>query len=163
EPVTGVATGNFSLSASGFVGTPAVTGVSGSGSSYTVTASTGSGTTSNNATLQLSLATAGSIGDAASNTLTGVPFAGQSYTVDRFAPPVAFGTVPPDPSSSATSHFTWSSSPTAPDFSRYECSVENGPFSTTVQAPAGPNRPCSSPLTYAVGTTNNGQHQFAVR
>ena len=31
-----------------------------------------------------------------------------------------------------------------------------------VQAPR-PNPPCASPLTYAVGTTNSGQHQFAVR
>jgi len=40
---------------------------------------------------------------------------------------------------------------------------DHGPFSTTVQSQVGPNQVCASPLTYTVGTTNNGQHQFAVR
>jgi hypothetical protein len=163
KPVTGVASGNFSLTAAGFTGTPTVTGVSGSGTTYTVTASTGSGTTTNTASLRLSLTSAGTIVDTAGNSLSGVPFAGQAYTVDRLAPPVAFTLTPPDPNSTATSNFAWTSSPPASDFDHYECSVENGPFSTTVQSPGGPNQPCATPLTYAVGTTNNGQHQFAVR
>ena len=30
------------------------------------------------------------------------------------------------------------------------------------RASAAPAQPCSSPLTYNVGTTNNGEHQFGV-
>jgi hypothetical protein len=162
EPVTGVATSNFTLVAAGFTGTPLITGLTGSGSVYTVTASTTS-TTTNSATLQLRLASVGLIKDAATNALTGAPVNGQTYTVDRLAPPVAFGIKPPDPSNTATSNFTWSSSPAAADFDHYECSTENGAFSTTVQSLGGPAKPCASPLTYVVATTNNGQHQFDLR
>jgi hypothetical protein len=58
---------------------------------------------------------------------------------------------PPDPSTSATSHFEWTIA-TPGDVDHYECSKENGSF-----------QPCSTPHTYAVQTTNNGMHQFAVR
>src|SRR5204863_10207021 len=43
ETVTGVDTSDFALAAPGWGGAPAITGVSGSGTTYTVTASTGTG------------------------------------------------------------------------------------------------------------------------
>jgi hypothetical protein len=83
--------------------------------------------------------------------------ASRTFFVDTVAPtkPI-FSQTPPDPNSTATSTFAWSS--TDPGFpttgsgvAGYLCSKENGLF-----------LPCSSPYTYNVQTTNNGQHQFAV-
>jgi hypothetical protein len=85
---------------------------------------------------------------------TGGPVS-QTFSVDSVAPmKPAFSQTPPDPSTTATSTFAWSSlDPTpASGLNRYECSKENGAFIT-----------CTSAHTYAVSTTNNGQHQFAVR
>ncbi|HTL24277.1 MAG TPA: hypothetical protein VL281_09630 [Mycobacteriales bacterium] len=164
EPMSGGAAANFSLAATGLSGTPAITAVSGSGATRTVTASTGTGTPSGSGTLQLKLSSATGITDLAGNGLTGaLPVNGATYVVDRLAPPVAFVTKPSDPSSVSTSTFTWTSSPAASDFDRYECSTENGPFSTQVQSQGGSSQLCATPLTYTVGTTNNGQHQFDVR
>src|SRR5581483_8232131 len=83
ESVTGVAVGNFSAVTGGLSGSPAVTGVTGSGTTYTVTASTGYG----NGTLHVDLTSAGSILDAAGNTAS-APATGASYTVNRPAPTV---------------------------------------------------------------------------
>ena len=81
--------------------------------------------------------------------------AGSSALVVDKVPPLTptFTQTPPDPSSNATSKFAWTSTDPAPGsgISHYLCSKENGAY---VQ--------CSSPHTYDVGTTNNGQHQFAV-
>ena len=66
EPVTGVGADDFALTASGLSGA-AITGISGSGASYTVTASTGVGTGS----VRLDLIDDDSIVDAAGNTLAG--------------------------------------------------------------------------------------------
>jgi hypothetical protein len=159
EPVNGGGTSNFALTAGGLSGT-SISSVTGAGATRTVTASTGAGS----GTLQLRLSSASGISDLAGNALTGaVPVNGPTYDVDRAAPPVAFTTRPPDPNATSTSTFAWISQPSAADFHQYECSAENGPFSTQVQSQGGSPQPCSSPLTYVVGTTNNGQHQFAVR
>jgi hypothetical protein len=165
EPVVGLTTSNFMVSTSGITGTAAVTSVSGSGSTWTVTASTGTGTPSGTGSITLNLVNATGVTDPAGNTLNAtLPASGTTYSaIDHLAPPVAFGTKPPDPNSTSTSNFTWSSSPAASDFDRYECSTENGPFATTVHSADGSTKACSSPLTYVVGVTNNGQHQFDVR
>lgn len=164
EPVKGVTPTNFALVFSGFTGTPTISSVSGSGSSWTVTAATTT-TTTNTAGLQLKLSSAAGITDLAGNGLTGsLPVNGPAYTVDRFAPPAAFTVTPPATATNATAHFAWQSLPAAPDFDHYACSVENGPFSTTVVPPGGgATQPCASPLSYALDTTNNGTHQFGVR
>ena len=64
-----------------------------------------------------------------------------------------FSQTPPNPGTSATSTFAWSATDPAPGsgVAFYLCSKENGSYQS-----------CSSPYTYAVGTSNNGQHQFAV-
>jgi hypothetical protein len=83
EDVTGVATGNFTLVNGGLGGSPAITGVSGGGTTWNVTASTGTG----NGTLGLNLTSSGSIQDGVGNGLGGsIPVSGQVYTVDRTAP-----------------------------------------------------------------------------
>ena len=83
---------------------------------------------------------------------TSVRAATWAWTVDTIAPatPVLTST-PPNPSSTATSTFDWSES--SPDVVAYECSQENGPFTA-----CGP-----PPITFAVDTSSNGQHQFSVR
>ncbi len=250
KSVTGVGSGNFSLQQSGLSGSPAVTGVTGGGASYTVSASTGGVPPSGTGTLQLRLSSAGTIQDSSGNGLTGVPFSGQTYTIDK-TPPTApvftakpsspddstgttfrfqstglggdgddddddggylcsldgapfrvcsartsldhltqgthtfrveafddagnlsgmsswtwvvdtvdptvhFTQTPPNPSSTATSTFDWTGSdpPPGSGIAYYRCSKENGKF---VPCPNG-----TPPYTFAVSTTNNGQHQFAV-
>jgi hypothetical protein len=66
---------------------------------------------------------------------------------------------PPDPNGVSTSNFAWHDGEAGVT---YLCSTENGAFQTTVASAGGPPQPCSSPLSYVVATTNNGQHQFAV-
>ena len=95
KSVTGVVAGDFSVVAgAGITGTPAVTGVSGSGTTYTVTASTGGG----NGTLGLNLTSAGTIQDSAGNA-PATPVTGQTYTLDRTAPTVTV-TIPVNGASS---------------------------------------------------------------
>jgi hypothetical protein len=88
EPVTGVALGRFGVTASGFSGAPALTGLSGSGATYTLTASTGGSTTTDTASEALRLSTAGPIKDTAGNGLAGAPVAGPAYSVDKHQPRV---------------------------------------------------------------------------
>jgi len=85
ESVTGVNNADFALAATGLSGS-AITNVTGSGTTYTVTASTGTG----NGTLGLNLVDDDSIVDAALNPLGGAGagngnFTGQVYTVNRAA------------------------------------------------------------------------------
>jgi choice-of-anchor C domain-containing protein len=79
EPVQDVDTGDFSLRATGLTGT-AITGLSGSGTTYTVTVRTGNG----NGTLRLDIPASASISDLAGNPLNGLPFtSGEAYTINR--------------------------------------------------------------------------------
>lgn len=79
--VAGVSSSNFSLVNSGLGGSPAITGVTGSGTTWTVTASTGTGT----GTLGLNMANVTGISPAVIPTT----FTGQAYTIDRTAPVVS--------------------------------------------------------------------------
>src|SRR5205823_9032541 len=88
--VSGVDATDFSLVNGGLGGSPAITGVAGAGDSYTVTASTGSGS----GTLGLNLVDDDSIKDSAGNKLGGAGtgngnFTGQSYSIDKTAPTVS--------------------------------------------------------------------------
>jgi hypothetical protein len=76
EPVTEVDTGDFSLTTTGGVSGAAVSGVSGSGSAYTVTVNTGIG----NGTIRLDVVDNNSIVDAASNPLGGVVMGDGNFT-----------------------------------------------------------------------------------
>ncbi|MBI5962998.1 MAG: SBBP repeat-containing protein [Chloroflexi bacterium] len=85
EPVTGVVTGDFSLTTTAGISGATVSGVSGSGSVYTVTVNTGSG----DGTIRLDVVDDNSIVDAASNQLGGVALgdgnfaSGEVYTVNK--------------------------------------------------------------------------------
>jgi predicted outer membrane repeat protein len=80
EDVTGVDSiaNDFSLTTTGSVSGAAVTGLSGSGSIYTITVSTGTGT----GTIRLDVPISASITDSAANSLDGLPFiSGPAYSI----------------------------------------------------------------------------------
>ncbi len=83
QAVTGLDTttfSNFVLVPGSGVSGASIIGVSGSGATWTVTASTGSG----NGTLGLNMISSGSVAP----TITNVPFTGQSYTINKPTPTV---------------------------------------------------------------------------
>jgi len=78
EVVTGVDTADFSLSTTGSLSGASVTSVSGAGSVYTATVSTGTGW----GTLRLDIPATATITDLAGNPLSGLPYTGgEAYTV----------------------------------------------------------------------------------
>jgi DNA/RNA endonuclease G (NUC1) len=81
EPVSGVSTGDFSLVTTGVTGA-SITGLSGSGSTYTVTVNTGSG----DGTIHLDVVTGGTIIDAATNLFVTGYTAGETYTIQKTNP-----------------------------------------------------------------------------
>uniref|UniRef100_A0A7C1FWC7 Bacterial Ig-like domain-containing protein n=1 Tax=Caldilinea aerophila TaxID=133453 RepID=A0A7C1FWC7_9CHLR len=122
EAVTGVDAGDFSLTPTGSLGGASVTGVSGAGSVYTVTVSTGTGS----GTLRLDIPGTATITDLAGNGLSNLPYtSGQAYEVDRTAPGVASITrVDPNPTSAASVAFSVI-------FSEAVIGVDAGDFSLT--------------------------------
>ncbi|MCA8917546.1 MAG: hypothetical protein KDB32_00505 [Planctomycetes bacterium] len=86
EAVTGVGTTNFSIDASGPSGA-SVTGVSGSGTSRTVSVNTGSG----DGTLSIDLLTVTGVADVAGNALGSAFVAGEAYTIDKTGPGISIG------------------------------------------------------------------------
>lgn len=78
QNITGLTTSDFSITSTG-VNNPYVTAVSGSGTTWNVTAYSGTG----NGTVTLNLANSNGINPGISNTL---PFAGETFTIDRVAP-----------------------------------------------------------------------------
>ena len=82
ESVTGVNAGDFTLTTTGVSGA-AVSGVSGTGSVYTVTVNTGSG----NGTIRLDVLDDDTIVDAALNPLGAGFTSGETYTVTKIIPP----------------------------------------------------------------------------
>ena len=82
ECVTGVSTGDFTLTSSGLTG-PAITGLSGSGTTYTVTVGTGTG----DGTVRLDVPGTATIADGAGNGVSNLPYtSGETYTVDKTVP-----------------------------------------------------------------------------
>ena len=79
EEVTDVDVADFSLTTTGVSGT-SVTGISGSGSVYTVTINTGSG----NGTIRLDVPSSATITDLAGNPLAGLSYTGgETYTIAK--------------------------------------------------------------------------------
>ena len=81
QGITGLTTSNFSLTTTG-VNNAYVTAVRGSGTTWSVTAYTGTG----NGTIGLNLANSTGINPGINNTL---PFAGEIFTIDRVAPTIS--------------------------------------------------------------------------
>ena len=150
EPVTGVDISDFQLVSSGIVA-PLVTSVSGSGSSYSVSASTGLGSMG---TLRLNLVDNDSIHDPAGNPLGGAglgngSFTGAAYGIDRVPPPAPqFTQTPPDPSPTAAATFAWTDSEASVS---YRCSIDGGASFS-----------CTSPYSYTATPSSNGANHFSV-
>src|SRR4026207_617807 len=108
ESVTGVNATDFALVQAGGVSGASITAVSGSGASWTVSVSTGTG----NGTLGLNLVDNDSIVDGASNPLGGTGanngnFTGQAYTINKTAPTVvSLNRADPSPTAAASVDFT---------------------------------------------------------
>jgi hypothetical protein len=103
EPVTGVDAGDFVLTPTGGIAGVAITEISGFDSSYTVTVNTGAG----DGTIRLDLLDNDSIVDQANNPLGGIGAGngnfttGESYTVERNAPPYISAILRADPNPTA--------------------------------------------------------------
>ena len=108
EAVTGVDTTDFAAVGTGGVTGASVTGVTGSGTTYTVTVATGTGS----GTIGLNLADDDTIGDAAGNKLGGTgagngDFTGQVYAIDKLAPTVqSVARASANPTAAATVTYT---------------------------------------------------------
>lgn len=99
KSVTGVNSGNFALVNVGLGGAPAITSVIGGGTTWTVTASTGTG----DGTLGLNMVNSTGVSPA----ITGLPFTGQVYTIDKTAPVVSsIMRANPNPTSQASVSWT---------------------------------------------------------
>jgi Bacterial Ig-like domain len=158
ESVTGVDAGDFALAASGVTGA-SITGVTGSGSSYTVTASTGTGS----GTLGLNLVDDDSIADAATNKLGGTGagngnFTGQVYELDRTNPVVTISLAPALPNGTNgwyTSQPTVTVSATDANISTLSCTVDGSPVTLTGTSST------SSSKSGTVPVSGQGSHTVA--
>ncbi|MDW8391392.1 MAG: hypothetical protein RMK84_14800, partial [Oscillochloridaceae bacterium] len=103
EPVTGVAASDFALATTGNLSGASISGVSGSGATYTVTVATGTG----DGALRLDVPAGATINDLAGVGVNNAPFVtGESYTVDKTAPAVtAITRLDPNPTSAASVQF----------------------------------------------------------
>lgn len=107
ESVTGVDSSDFALANGGLGGTPTISSVTGSGTTWTVTADTGSGSGS----LGLNLVDDDTIIDIVDNPLAGVGagngnFSGQVYSIDRTVPTVSSITLV-NPTPTALASVSW--------------------------------------------------------
>jgi hypothetical protein len=148
EPVTGVVRGNFSLVKLALNGPVSVTGVTGSGTTYTVSALTGTSTPLGTGLLQLVVTGGSGTRDAAGNSLAGLPYLGQIYSLDKSGPGVPKITSKPTSMSNSTSA-TFGFSATGSGTSGFLCSVDAAAY-------AG----CTS--TKAYSSLGQGSHTFRV-
>ncbi|MEN8241504.1 MAG: choice-of-anchor Q domain-containing protein, partial [Chloroflexota bacterium] len=143
ESVTGVDTADFSLTTTGAVSGESITGVSGSGDSYTVTVATGTG----DGTIRLDVLDDDSIIDIDSLPLDGGFTSGEVYEIDRTAPDTSLDVTPTDPSSDTSPTFEFSS---LDGTAVFECQLDGGGFSA-----------CTSPHSFT--DLSEGAHTFDVR
>jgi hypothetical protein len=131
QDVTGVDAADFALTASGITGA-GITGVTGSGKTYTVAVATGSGSGS----LGLSLVDNDSIANGVSTVLGGAGsgngnFVGQTYTVNKVPPRVSsISRLDTNPSNAATVNF-------AVIFNENVIQVDTNDFALTAQGVSG--------------------------
>ena len=137
EPVTGVDAKDFKLVSNNAQLKPAITNVSGSGETYTVTA--GTGTNTRLSTLRLDLTANHSIRDAAFNILTTGYKTGSPYTVDK--PPVVISILRAgvNPTSAAAVKFTvkFSEAVTGLDADDFNISPELMPAGASILSVTG--------------------------
>jgi hypothetical protein len=149
EVVTGVDAADFGIISTGITGA-SITAVNGTGTTYKVTVSTGTG----DGTLGLDVVDDYVILDETGNKLDGTGAgngnytAGQTYTIDKTAPDTQINSSPPASSSSDSAAFTFSSTEGTATF---ECSLDSSAYAS-----------CSSGEIIYDGLVE-GLHSFAVR
>jgi len=118
--VSGVVAGNFSLANVGLGGSPAISSVTAVGgapaTSWTVTASTGSGT----GTLGLNMAN----GTGVSAVIVNLPFTGQVYTIDLVPPDTSITAQPPSLTNSASASFSFTGTDTGVGVASFQCRLD---------------------------------------
>ncbi|HET9908415.1 MAG TPA: choice-of-anchor Q domain-containing protein [Anaerolineales bacterium] len=144
-PVTGVDATDFQLVTTGVTGA-SITGVSGSGTSYTVTVNTGSG----DGTIQLNVLDNGSIASGGDG-LDGGFTNGEVYDVDKTLPTVTISRADPNILSSATVDFgvSFSEAVTGVNTADFNLAVSSGITGASISGISG------SGATYTV-TVNTG-------
>ncbi len=161
KPVTGVDSTDFALVKGGLGGSPAITGVTGSGPGpYTLTASTGTGS----GMLGLNLVDNDSIQDGVGNKLGGAGngngnFTGQVYSIDRTAPTVvSINRADPSPTNAANVHWTVTFSEpvtgVVPSGSNFSLVASNVTGSPAIAAATGSG--ASYAVTASTGTSTSG-------
>ena len=124
--VSSVASGNFSLVNGGLGGSPVITSVTAVGgapaTSWTVTASTGSGT----GTLGLNMAN----GTGVSASIVNLPFTGQVYTIDLVAPDTSITAQPPALTNSAAASFSFTGSDTGVGVASFQYQLDGAAYAT---------------------------------
>ena len=144
ESISGLAPPNFSLVASGLTGA-VITSINGSGSSWAVTVSSGTGS----GTLGLNLTSTTGVFDSDGISLSNLPFAGEVYVIDLTPPETTIISGPPATTPVATATFSFSGSD-AFGLSGYQCRVDGSLFGS-----------CSSPVI--LSALSVGLHTFEVR
>jgi len=140
EAVTGVNAADFALATTGALGGGAITGVTGSGSTYTVTSTTGAG----DGTLGLNLVDDDTIADAGANKLGGTGsgngnLTGQTYTIDKTVPTaqsIARAGATPSSAASVSWTVTFSETVTGVDTGDFVLAA-GGPTSTSISSVSG--------------------------
>ncbi|MEA2219963.1 MAG: hypothetical protein QOJ35_2589 [Solirubrobacteraceae bacterium] len=153
EAVTGVGAGDLALARGGGLTGGAIGSVTGSGTTYTVTASTGSGS----GTLGLNLVDDDSIVDAGANPLGGSGAgngnrSGQTYALDRTAPvATSIARADPTPTNAGTAHWTVT-------FGESVSGVGAGDFALATTGVSGPaiGSVTGSGATYTVTASTGG-------
>ena len=124
--VSGVASGNFSLVNGGLGGSPVITSVTAVGgapaTSWTVTASTGSGS----GTLGLNMVN----GTGVSASIVNLPFTGQVYTIDFVPPDTSITAQPPSLTNSAAASFSFTGSDTGAGVASFQYQLDGGAYTT---------------------------------
>lgn len=126
DPVTGVDALDFSLTTTGGISGAGVTGVSGSGVTYTVTVNTGSG----DGTIRLDLKESASI----ENLSTKYPIfcgydAGEAYTIDKTAPTLTITSTSGNPTGVTPIPLTFTFDEMVTGFTAGDVTVSNGSLS----------------------------------
>ena len=121
ENVTGVDTIDFTLTTTGVSGAT-ITGISGSGLSYTVTVNTGTG----NGTIRLDLVFNGTVHDLAGNDLDGPHVGDEFYTIDKSGPSITIASTATNPTAVSPIPVTFTFSEPVTGFVLGDITVGNG-------------------------------------
>jgi len=144
--VSGVNAGNFSFANGGLGGSPAVSSVVAVGAtpatSWTVTASTGSGT----GTLGLNMVN----GTGVNAVIVNLPFTGQVYTIDLVPPDTSITAQPPGITNSTAASFSFTGSDLGVGVAGFQCRLDGGGYTN-----------CTSPVSFT--GLADGSHTFNVR